>query len=185
MHSRARLAALATLALLAACNRASKDSSKVLANVGGTKITQADFEVMVTAMLPDPSKAKTLMASPGFQAQKPDLVRQLAMQKAMLVFAKSQGLDKDPAVQHQVESATAQAYFQSIMVRRADPSRTPPSDAQLLGMYDELKAKMKDIPPFEQVKEQLKQGYPQWLFQKELKAAVPVTYAPEIGEPAG
>lgn len=181
MHIRTRLLAAATLGLLAACHRTAQDTSKVLANVGGQKITEAEFESMVASRLPDPAKVKEILASPGFQAQKPDLVRQMAMQKAVMTYAKAQGLDKDPAVRQQVEAATAQAYFQVLMVRRTEGNRPPASDEQIQAMYGELKAKMKDIPPFEQIKEQLRQGYAQWQFQKDLKTAVPITYASELG----
>lgn len=173
----------AALALAGGCHRTNSDASKVLANVAGQKISQADFEEMVKGMVPDPSKAKALMQSPAFQAQKADLVRQLAMQKAVIAFARNQGLDRDPAVRAQIEGATAQAYFQAIIGRRADPAKAAPTEAQLQGMYQEIKAKSKDIPPFDQVKPQLAQGYGQWLFQKELKAAIPITYSDEIGEP--
>jgi hypothetical protein len=171
------------IALIGGCHRSSTDSSKILANVAGQKITQADFEALVAGMVPDPSKLKTLMQSPAFQAQKADLVRQLAMQKAVIAYAKNQGLDKDVAVRAQLEGATAQAYFQALMVRRADPAKNPPSEDQLQAMYQEIKAKNKDIPAFDQIKPQLVQGYGQWLFQKDLKAAIPITYAEEVGEP--
>jgi hypothetical protein len=154
-----------------------------LANVGGQKISQADFETLLKGMVPDPSKVQTLMQSPAFQAQKADLVRQLAMQKAVIAYAKKQGLENDPAVRAQIEGATAQAYYQALLARRADPAKAAPTDTQLLAMYDEVKGKNKDIPPFEQIKPQLAQGYSQWLFQKELKAAIPITFADEVGEP--
>lgn len=173
----------AVLALAAGCHRGSGDTSKVLANVGGQKVSQADFEAVVKTMLPDPSRAEAIMKSPGFQAQKADLVRQLAMQKAVIAWARIQGLDQDPALKAQVEGALAQTYYQAMMARRQDAARTPPSEAQLAAMYQEIKLKTKDIPPFEQVKAQLAQGYAQWTWQKELKAAVPITYSDEVGEP--
>jgi hypothetical protein len=183
MKTHTLTALAATLVLAGGCHRGGGDTSKVLANVGGQKISQTDFENLVKGMVPDPSKAKVLMESPGFLAQKPDLVRQLAMQRAVIAFAKKEKLDQDPAVRSQIEGATAQAYYQAIMSRRPDPSKIPPTEAQLLAMYEEIKAKNKDIPPFEQVKQQLTQGYAQWMFQKELKTAIPITYADEIGEP--
>ncbi len=180
------LSLLATaIVLVGGCHRGSTDSSKILANVAGQKITQADFDVLVAGMVPDPTKLKTLMQSQAFQAQKADLVRQMAMQKAVIAFAKKQGLDQDAAVRAQLEGATAQAYFQALMLRRADPAKNPPSEAQLQAMYQEIKARTKDIPAFDQVKPQLAQGYGQWLFQKDLKAAIPITYAEEVGEPGG
>lgn len=105
------------------------------------------------------------------------------MQKAVITWAKNQGLDKDPTVKAQLEGTIAQAYFQAMMMRRQDLSKTPPSEEQLLAMYQEIKVKTKDIPPYDQVKPQLAQGYAQWLFQKDLKAAVPITFSDEIGEP--
>lgn len=73
IHTLSALAAV--LVLASGCQRGSSDASKVLANVGGQKVSQADFEAMVKAMVPDPSKAQALMQSPAFQAQKSDLVR--------------------------------------------------------------------------------------------------------------
>ncbi len=181
IHTLSALAAI--LALAGGCQRGTTDTSKVLANVGGQKVSQADFEAMVKAMVPDPGKVQALMQSPGFQAQKADLVRQLAMQKAVITWARKQGLDQDPTVKAQIEGTLAQAYFQAMMARRQDTNRTPPSEEQLVAMYQEIKVKTKDIPPYEQVKPQLAQGYAQWLFQKELKAAVPITFSDEIGEP--
>lgn len=182
MKARA-LPVLVALAALAGCHRASPDASKVLASVAGQKISQGDLEALVAGMVPDPAKARMVLESPGFQAQKADMVRQMAMQKAVIAYARTQGLDADPAVRAQIEGATAQAYFQVLMTRRGEAARTPPTDAQLLAMYQEIQSKNKDIPPFEQVKAQLAQGYGQWQFQKELKAAVPITFADEVGDP--
>lgn len=182
MKARA-LPVLVALAALAGCQKGSPDASKVLANVAGQKISQGDFETMVAGMVPDPSKLQMILKSPAFQAQKADMVRQMAMQKAVIAYARTQGLDTDPSVRAQIEGAIAQAYFQAIMARRGEAARIQPTDAQLLAMYQEIQARTKDIPPFEQVKAQLAQGYPQWQFQKDLKAAVPITFADEIGDP--
>lgn len=183
MHTRTLLLSTLALVALGGCHRGAPDASKVLANVGGQKITQADFEKLVTGMVPDPTKVKTLLESPAFQAQKPQLVQQLALQRAVITWARQQGLDKDTAVLAQLEGAMAQTYFQAMMARRADPQKNPPADTQLLEMYQEIKGKNRELPPFEQIKPQLAQGYPQWRFHKELRAAVPITYADEIGDP--
>ena len=124
IHTLPALAAV--LALAAGCHRGSGDTSKVLANVGGQKVSQADFEAVVKTMLPDPSRAEAIMKSPGFQAQKADLVRQLAMQKAVIAWARIQGLDQDPALKAQVEGALAQTYYQAMMARRQDAHRRAP-----------------------------------------------------------
>ncbi len=172
----------AALAILPGCGKgASKDTTKVLANVGGEKITQADLEVLVKSMVPDPSKAQELMASEGFRVQKSEFVQQLAMQKVLLAYARKQGVDQDPAVKIRVDGAVAQVYFQTLATRRA--GGPPPTDAQLQGMYDEVKRKRPEVPPFEAVKAQLAQEFNQYQLMKDLKASMPVTYSDEVGDP--
>ena len=169
-----------SLAVLASCGKATKDTSKVLANVGGDKITQADLEALVKAMMPDPAKYEKLMASEGFWAQRSEFVQQLAMQRLLLAYARKQGVDQDPAVKVRAEGALAQVYFQSLLSKR---SGAPPTDAQLQGMYDDVKKKQPAIPPFEAVKAQLAQEYPQYQLMKEVKLSMPITYADEVGDP--
>lgn len=169
------------LALLPGCNKAPKDTSKVLANVGGEKITQADLEVLVKAMIPDPSQAQKLMGSEGFRTQKIEFVQQMAMQKVLLAYARKQGVDQEAAVKVRAEGAVAQVYFQSLLAKRA--SSPAPTDAQLQAMYDEVKRKRPEAPPFEAVKAQLAQEFNQYQLMKDVKASLPVTYADEIGDP--
>ena len=170
-----------SLAVLAGCGKATKDTAKVLANVGGDKITQADLEALVKAMMPDPAKYEKLMASEGFRAQRSEFVQQLAMQRLLLAYARKQGVDQETGVKFQVERATAQVYFQSLLAKRSGGGA--PTDAQLMGMYDEVKKKQPAIPPFEAVKAQLAQEYPQYQLMKEVKLSMPVTYADEVGDP--
>jgi hypothetical protein len=169
------------LTVLPGCHKGSKDTSKVLANVGGEKITQADLEVLVKSMIPDPDQAQKLMASEGFRTQKSEFVQQLAMQKVLLAYARKQGVDQDPAAKVRVEGAVAQVYFQNLLAKRA--GGPPPTDAQLQGMYDEVKRKRPDVPPFEAVKPKLAQEFTQYQLMKDLKASMPVTYSDEVGDP--
>jgi SurA N-terminal domain len=167
--------------LLPGCSKGSKDTAKVLANVGGEKITQTDLEVLVKAMVPDPQQAQKLMTSEGFRTQKAEFVQQLAMQKVLLAYARKQGVDQDPAVKVRAEGAMAQVYFQTLLAKRAGGS--PPTDAQLQGMYDEVKRKRPDLPPFDAVKAQLAQEFGQYQLMKEVRLSTPVTYADEVGDP--
>jgi len=181
MSKRILPALVLALAILPGCYKGSKDTSKVLANVGGEKITQADLEVLVKAMVPDPKQAQQLMTSEGFRTQKAEFVQQLAMQKVLLAYARKQGVDQDPAAKVRVEGAVAQVYFQNLLAKRA--GGPPPTEAQLQGMYDEVKRKRPDAPPFEAVKAQLAQEFNQYQLMKDLKASMPVTYADEVGDP--
>jgi len=112
--------------------------------------------------------------------------------KAIVAYAKQTGLDQDPAVKRQLEQQQAQIYFQAIGKKRmADPT-----DAQLMAYYQERVAAMKAqgitgaVPPFEQVKAQVAEGWKQQRIatltreiQQEVKAKVPVTLADEYRLP--
>jgi isoleucyl-tRNA synthetase len=157
----ARMFGICGLLVLGAlgCSRVSKDTSTVVASVGGEKITQKAFEDTVRAFLADDAKAKDLLTSQTMREQRNQMLGSLINQKALLQYVKAEGLDKDPKVQIEIASATAGAYFQ-IMVERITP-KAEPTDAQLKTFYDDyvLQAKAANqaagIPPFEQLKAQL------------------------------
>ena len=80
-------------------------------------------------------------------------------------------------MKYQVEKAVASVYFQAMLSQRTGT----PSDADLQRMYDEVKKQNAGIPPFEAVKPQLAQGYPQYQLLKEIMASTPVTFSDEVG----
>ena len=172
------------------CSRVSKDNSKVVASVGVEKITEKGFEDTVRAYLADDAKAKDLLTSQKMRDQRNQMLSSLVNQKALVQYAKAEGLDRDPKVQIEIASALAGAYFQ-ILVERLTP-KAEPTDAQLKAFYDDyvIQAKAANqaagIPPFEQLKAQLpaawkrkqsdvaRQGLLTTLNQK-----YPVVFAPE------
>ena len=182
--------ALTGLALVASlgCHRGSRDTSKVIANVAGEKITEKIFAETVKAMLPDEAKAKEVLTSEALHEKRNEFLGQLAKAKALIMLGKAQGLDKDPGVQVRLEQMTAQAYVQTLMERRL--GKLQPTEADLKATYDELVAERKaqgqdqGIPPFEQVKAQMpmlfKQRQEAKVFEQLMKEATqksPITYA--------
>jgi hypothetical protein len=152
------LGGLAVLGLLG-CGKVSDDHGKVLATVAGEKITEQAFDTTVRAFLGDEAKAKDLLTNTAMREQRNQILGTLVNQKALLAWAKAEGLDKDPKVQIEVTSALANAYFQVLVERLV--SKAEPTDDQLKAVYDEYAAQAKaanqaqGLPPFEQVKGQL------------------------------
>jgi len=189
---RAHWIGMAGLALMAAigCSKVSKDTSKVIANVAGEKITEKAFAETIKAMVPDEAKAKEILSSEAMRDKRNEFLGQVAKGKALILMAKAQGLDKDPAVQLRLEQMMAQTYVQALMERRL--SKGQPTDADLKAVYDELVAERKTqgqaqgIPPFEQVKAQMPMLYKQRqeakVFEQLMKEATQksqITYADE------
>ncbi|HEX9009838.1 MAG TPA: SurA N-terminal domain-containing protein [Holophagaceae bacterium] len=182
----------AGLALALGCGKpVNKDTSRVIASAGGDKITESDFKGIVQALAPDATKAAAFLTDPAAREARAQLAEQLAMQKAILAYAKLQGLDKDPAVQRQIEGAEAQAYFQSLLQKRL--AGAEPTEAQLKALYDERIAALKaqgqtgTVPPFDQVKGQLptlwrqqRQQEAAQELQKEIRTRIPVTLADDF-----
>lgn len=175
------------LVLTLGCGTGSRDSSPVVANVAGQKITQKEFEGLVRALAPKPADADSLLTDPKMKERRNQWVGNLAEQKAMIELAKLEGVDKDVKVRLQAESALAEVYKRAILEKRA-ASMTPP-EADLHTIYDEAVAKQKaaggtqPLPPFETVHAELVQAWQQKQQQqaqerlvKELKQRVPVTY---------
>ena len=174
------------------CNKASQDFSPVLANVGGQKITQREFEETVRSVVSDAAKAEQVLHADGMRDQRNGFLGGLAQQKALMELARMEGVDKDPKVRLAVDGAVAQVYLKAILDKRG--SSATPTDADLKKVYDEVLAKQKASgntqppPPFESVKPTLAQMWQQQQEQqnqtrlqdelaKELKARVPTTYA--------
>jgi hypothetical protein len=172
------------------CGKVSGDHSKVVASVGGEKITEKEFGNTVRTLVGDEAKSKELLASDTAKEQRNQILGQMVNQKALLRFAKAEGLDKDPKIKLSVEAAIAQVYYQALIDRRS--AATEPTEAQLKALYDEV-AKQREqagqtgaLPPYEQVKGQLpavwkrKQGQEaSELLLTQLAEKYPVVFAPE------
>lgn len=193
----AALIAGSALLLAVACKTSKPDTSRVIANVGGDKITEAEFRDVVTTLSPDAKEAQTFLTDPAAREERAQLASRIAMSRAITTYAKQTGLDKDPSVKRQLEQQQANVYFQVLAKKRM--STTEPTDEQLMAFYKEQVERMKGqggaaaakVPPFEAVKAQLVQGYKQQRMatisqdiQKEIKAKVPVTLADDY-RPAG
>lgn len=175
------------LALALGCGQGSRDSSPVVANVAGQKITQKEFEGIVRALAPKQSDADTLLTDPKMKERRNQWVGNLAEQKALIELARLEGVDKDVKVRLQAESALAEVYKRAIIEKRAAALTAP--EADLHKIYDEAIARQKTagstqpLPPFDAVRAELVQAWQQKQQQqaqerlvKELKERVPVSY---------
>ncbi len=191
----AGLALALSLALSVGCGKGKADTSRVIANVGGEKITEAEFQDVVKTLSPDAKDAQTFLTDPAARDERAQLASRIAMSRAIAVYAKQTGLDQDPAVKRQMEQQQANIYFQALMQKRM--TKVEPTDDQLLAFYKERVAllqasgRAQGVPPFETVKAQLPELWKQQRaqsmsqeVQKEIKAKVPVTLADEY-RPAG
>ncbi|MBP1625536.1 MAG: hypothetical protein H6Q00_11 [Holophagaceae bacterium] len=185
----AHMAGMAGLAVLLAlgCGKVSKDTSQVLASVGGEKITLNQFTTLVRAAAGDDAKTKEVLTGEAMREQRNRFLESLAQDKAVIALAKSQGLDQDPKVKAQLEQVTARVFMQSLIEKRAGE----PSDAELKAMLEKLMKSQAEpgkpapqMPPFEAVKPQLVNLWRQDKMQtlvdtllKEAQQKSPVTYA--------
>ncbi len=189
------LLAGSALVLALACKTSQPDTSRVIANVGGEKITEAEFQDVVRTLSADPKEAQTFLTDPAAREERAQLANRVAMSRAITAYAKLTGLDQDPAVKRQMEQQLANTYFQVLAKKRS--TSEVPTEAQLLAFYKEQVDKMKaqgrsqGIPPFEAVKAQVAEGWKQQRIQavsldiqKEIKAKVPVTLVDDY-RPAG
>jgi hypothetical protein len=193
----AALVAGSALFLSLACKTGKQDNSRVIANVGGDKITEAEFQDVVKSLSPDPKEAQAFLSDPAARDERANLASRIAMSRAIASYAKQTGLDQDPTVKRQLEQQQANVYFQALAKKRMPAAE--PTDEQLQAFYKEQVGRMKAqggaaagaVPPFEAVKAQVAQGYKQQRIQavslevqKEIKAKVPVTLADDY-RPAG
>ena len=189
------LVAGSALFLSVACKTSKPDTSRVIANVGGDKITEAEFQDVVKTLSPDPKEAEKFLTDPAARDERAQLASRIAMSRAITTYAKQTGLDQDPSVKRQLEQQQANVYFQVLAKKRMTSAE--PTDEQVLAFYKEQVEKAKaqgqtqGIPPFEAVKAQMAQGFKQQRMagvsaeiQKEIKAKVPVTLADDY-RPAG
>jgi parvulin-like peptidyl-prolyl isomerase len=172
------------------CAKVSKDSSRVLANVGGEKITEKAFGEAVRILVGDDAKANEMLTNPAMKEQRNQFLAELIDQKTMTQYGDKQGLDKDPKARLLAEAARSNAYGQILMERTL--SKAEPTDAELKAFYDEVAARAKmagqdqGFPPFEAVKAQLPAAYKRSQIQKAsqrlletAKAQVVTTVDPE------
>jgi hypothetical protein len=190
----AALIAGSVLVFSMACKTSKPDTSRVIANVGGDKITEAEFQDVVKTLSPDPKEAQTFLNDPAARDERAQLASRIAMSRAITTYAKQTGLDQEPGVKRQLEQQQANVYFQALAKKRM--ASADPTDEQLLAFYKEQVEKMKaqgrtGVPPFETVKTQVAEGWKQQRMQtvsleiqKEIKAKVPVTLADDF-RPAG
>ncbi len=190
----AALIAGTVLLLSLACKTSKPDTSRVIANVGGDKITEAEFQDVVKTLSPDPKEAQTFLNDPAAREERAQLASRIAMSRAINAYAKQTGLDQEPGVKRQLEQQQANVYFQALAKKRM--TSADPTDEQLLAFYKDQVEKMKaqgrtGVPPFETVKTQVAEGWKQQRMQsvsleiqKEIKAKVPVTLADDF-RPAG
>lgn len=188
------LIAGSALFLSLACKTNKPDTSRVIANVGGDKITEAEFQDVVNTLSPDLKEAQAFLADPARKDERAQLASNFAMSRAITAYAKQSGLDQDPWVKRQFEQQQANIYFQALAKKRM--TTVEPTDEQLLALYKQQVEVMKaqgatGVPPFEAVKAQVAQGFKQQRMaaikdeiQKEVKAKVPVTLADDY-RPAG
>ena len=175
------------LALALGCGTGSRDSSSVVANVAGQKITQKEFEEIVRAIAPKQSDADMLLTDPKMKERRNQWVGSLAEQKALIELAKQEGMDKDVKVRLQAESALAEVYKRAILEKRTAALTAP--EAELHKIYDDAMAQQKSsgnpqaLPPFDAVRAELikawqqkQQAQAQERLLKELKERVPVSY---------
>jgi hypothetical protein len=170
------------------CRKVSKDSDKVLATVVGEKITAGEFQETAKLMLQDDKKVDDLLKNEAMKEQRNEFLESLALQKAMIRFAKAEGLAKDSKAQLLLEQAQARITFQLLKERRIGKSE--PTEVQLRALYDELIAKRKaagqdkGLPTFEDVKATMpgiwKQDQEQKVGEailKDVKQKFPMTFA--------
>lgn len=195
-HPRAALIAGVAMLLTLACGKAVKpDTSRVIANVGGEKITEAEFQDTVKSLSPDPKEAQTFLTDPAAREDRAQLASRIAMSRAITTYAKQTGLDQDPTVRRQLEQQQANVFFQA-MAKKRMPTQDPTED-QLRAFYKEQVDRMKaqggaqTVPPFEAIKAQVAEGWKQFRMraisqeiQAEVKAKVPVTLADDY-RPSG
>ena len=182
------------------CTNVSKDTSKILVNVAGEKITEAQFQEVVKVLIGDDKKSEELLKSDAMKEQRNQFLESLALQKSMIQMAKAQGLEKDLKAKVLLEQRVAQVYLQTLMDQRLP--KAEPTEAELKALYDglveERKAagQEKGLPAFEEVKAQMpgiwKQKQEQTISAalfKELRQNYPITYAegykptPQPGQP--
>ncbi len=193
------MGSLVTLGFLG-CNQVQKDTSKVLVSAPELKITETQFAEVVKVLIGDDKKAEDLLKNGDNKEQRNQFLESLALQKAMIQMARTEGLEQDSKAKILLEQRTAQVYLQTLTDRRLP--KNEPTETELRALYDglvqERKAAGQDkgLPTFDEVKPQLpaiwkqkqEQSVTEALF-KELRQKHPFTFAegykptPQPGQP--
>lgn len=182
------------LAALVGCSRASQDTSKVLANVGGHKITEQDLAAMIRIVAPSPEVADSVMKDPAQKVRRDAMLKQLAEIRQLIEFGRLEGFETTPRYQLSMDIARADAT-QRIWAQ-AHTGGIEPTQAELKAIYDEEAARQKQagqppLPPMDQVTQELRQAWTQKnqqrlqeeqqrlqdAFKKQVNARVPITLA--------
>lgn len=188
IHAGLAAGAALALALTAGCGKSTPDSSRVIANIGGSKLTEAEFQDIVKSLSPDPKEAQNFLTDAAARDDRAQLAHRIAMSRAITAYAAQTGLDKEPAVKRQMEQQAANVYFQALM--KKSMAGLNPTEEQLQAFYKERVATLQaqgraqGIPPYEAVKSQLPEMWKQQRMQglseqiqNEVKQKVPVTLA--------
>lgn len=182
------------------CSKTPKDTSKVLVSLADQKITESEFTQIVKVMVGDDKRAEQLLKNGELKEQRNQFLESLAIQKALFLVAKAEGLDKDSKTKVLIEQDTAKIYVEALTDRRMPKEQ--PTEAELKGLYDTLVAERKaegqdkNIPAYEEVKAQLPAVWRQKKLQeintnlfKEIRNRFPMTFAdgykptPQPGQP--
>jgi hypothetical protein len=190
------------------CSPRSEDSSRVIVNVAGESITEAQFETVVRILVGDQNQADQLLKNETMKEQRNQILDSMALQKAIIQMARAEGLEKETEVKFVLEQTTAQLFLKTLMERRIAKAglMAEPSEAELRALYEagiaqqKAAGQTKDLPTYEQVRPQIMDGLLQRQRQEknesELKALIadlrqkyPMTYAegykptPQPGQP--
>jgi hypothetical protein len=180
------------------CNRGPKDTTRIIANVAGERITEGHFREVAVLMIGNEKRVDELLKSEdkNIREQRNQLLESMALQKSAILLAKNEGLEKDQKVQMQLEQMKARVYLQALMERRRAKNAplADPTDDELKKDYDGLLAQSKamgqdkNVPPFEQAKTQLAARWKQQKQQEnnekalealleEVRKKYPITFA--------
>jgi hypothetical protein len=190
------------------CSHRSEDASRVLVNVAGESITESQFEKVVRILVGDQNQADQLLKNEAMKEQRNQILDSMALQKAIIQMAKTEGLEKETEVKFVLEQTTAQLFLKTLMERRIAKAglMAEPTETELRALYEagiaqqKAAGKTKDLPTYEQVRPQIMDGLLQRKRQEknesELKALIadlrqkyPITYAegykptPQPGQP--
>ncbi|MDR1840828.1 MAG: hypothetical protein LBQ86_02780 [Holophagales bacterium] len=173
---------------LTGCREGGDGAEVVIAKIGAEKITEAEFNELVNALVGDTEKAEEFLTDERNRGQRNEFLAKYVESKGIMMLAKEEGLDKDIRVRLQLDEAITNVYVQAFLERRLTDAE--PTDAQIREVYDEVAAQQKangvTIPSFEESRPYLPQAWKQKQQQvvaeslmKELRTKFPATFADE------